>query len=114
MKLKWERLKVPVAFALVSGFTVHLLWYPFYGEHFARLGDQIAIQALRQWHLWNPLFILGLAAGWVILYSVARQDGDRSPIVAAVTSATALLAIVVLEVLLIAAYSYIRYSFFRA
>jgi hypothetical protein len=114
MKLTWERLKLPVAFALVSGFTLHLLWYPMYGEHFARLGDQIAIQAIRRWHLWNPLFIIGLAVGWAILYSIMRRDGDRSRIIATMTSATVLLAIIALELLLIATYGYIRYSFFRA
>jgi hypothetical protein len=114
MTIPWERLKLPIALALVTCFTVHLLWYPLYGEHFARLGDQNAVRAIRQWHLWNPIFILGLAAGWAILFSIMRRQGDRSRIIASVTSATVLLAIIVLELLLLAAYGYIRYWLFHA
>ena len=94
MKLIVERLKLPVAFALVSSFN------------------------FRQWYFWNPFFILVLAAGWAILYSIMRRDGDRSPIIAFVASATAVLAILVLELLFLvfvtAAYGYIRHSLSRA
>jgi hypothetical protein len=38
----WKRLKLPIAFALITSFTVQLLWYPMDGEHLARLGDQNA------------------------------------------------------------------------
>ena len=114
MKIPSERLKLSIALALITSFTVHLLWYPFYGEHLARNGDQKAVQAIRQWHFWNPFFILGLAAGWAVLSSILRQSGDRSRIIAFVASATWLLAIIVVELLLMAAYAYIRYSLFRA
>jgi predicted lysophospholipase L1 biosynthesis ABC-type transport system permease subunit len=113
MMITWERLKLPVALALVTSFIVHLLWYPIYGEHFARLGDQNAIRTIRQWHRWNPLFVLGLAAGWAIMFSIMRRHDDRSRIIAFVTSGTALLAIIVLELLLMAAYANIRYSLHR-
>jgi len=107
-------LKLPVGLVLVTIFTLHLLWYPMYGEHFARLGDQRAADGVRQWHFWNPVFIVGLVVGWAILYTVLRREGDRTRIIAAVTSATVALAIIVLELLLIAGYGYIRYSLFHA
>jgi hypothetical protein len=113
MRIPSERLKLSIALALITSFTVHLLWYPFYGEHLARNGDQKALHAIRQWHFWNPFFILGLATGWALLFRIMRQSGDRSRVIASVASATWLLAIIVLELLLMAAYAYIRYSLFR-
>ncbi len=113
MRIPSERLKLSIALVLITSFTVHLLWYPFYAEHWARNGDQKAVQAIRQWHFWNPFFILGLVAAWATLYRIMLRGGDRSPILATVTSATVLLACIVLELLLIAAYAYIRYSLFR-
>ena len=109
-----DRLKLPLALALVTIFTVHLLWYPFEGRHLARLGEQQAAHALHTWHQWNPLFLVSLIGGWAFLYTVMRRDGNRSPIIAAVISATAVLAIIVLELLLMFLYGYVRYSLLHA
>jgi hypothetical protein len=114
MTITWDRLKLPTAFALVTIYTVHLLWYPIYGDYLARFGDQQAAHAIPQWHCWNPVFVVGLAGGWAVLYTVLRRDSDRSRIMALVTSATVVLAIIALELLLIAGCAYIRYSFSRA
>lgn len=108
------RLELLIALALVTIFTVHLLWYPTYGEHFARLGDQHAAKTIRQWHLWNPVFVVGLVTGWGILYSILRRSGDRTRIIAVVASASVVLAIIVFELLLIVAYGFLRYSLFHA
>ena len=81
MRIPSERLKLSIALALITSFTVPLLWYPFSSEHLARNGDQKALQAIRQWHFWNPFFILGLAIGWAVLFSIMRQSGDRSRII---------------------------------
>jgi len=114
MTITLDRLKLPLAFALVTIFTAHLLWYPFYGEHFARLGDQHAAHALERWHRWNPVFIASLIAGWAVLYMALRRSDDRPPIIAGVASAAGVLAIIVLEILLMFLCGYVRYWLFDA
>jgi len=110
--ITWERVKLPIFLTLVTCFTLHLLWYPLYAEYFARRGDLRAIQAIHQWHLWHPIFLLGLVAGWAILYDIERKRDDQSRIMAAVISATAVLGIIVVELLLIVGYGYV-YSLVR-
>lgn len=114
MKAAWERFKVPTALALITSFTVHLLWYPIYGGNLAAFGDQHSAQLIRRWYLWNPVFIVLLVSGGAILYGVMRESDERSPLLASVASATVVLAVVVLELILIAAYGYLRYALFRA
>lgn len=113
MRITNQRIEGLIALVLVTGFTVHFLWYPFYGDHFARLGDQNAVRAMRHWREWNSFFLAGIAAAWVLLYRVVRRRGDLGRIIAFVKSATLLLGIVLVELLIIATYAYIRYTLLR-
>lgn len=103
----WRRCRLPLAVVLISAFTFHLVAYPFYGEHFARLGDQSATHALQQWHRWRPFAIGGLLGAVMIIYSTRRENDDRSPVLLAVMTATFVLAVFLLELLLLALTAYV-------
>ena len=112
-KIGWRRCRLPLAVVLISAFTFHLIEYPFYGEHFARLGDQRAIHALQQWHRWRPFVIVGLIGAAMILFSARQENDDRSPVLLAVMSATSVLAVFIVELLLIALAAFVWYKVHR-
>lgn len=109
-EVAWKRFRVPSAISLISAYTVHLLWYPFYGEHFARLGDQHAAHLLRQWYTWNRVFVALLILGPATLYSLLREDEEHSRLMPSVFSATVALGIVLSEVALFFLCVYLWYA----
>ena len=97
MTITLNQLRLPIAIALVTVFTAHLLRYPIYGDYLSRFGDQGAIHALKVWHLWQPVCLIALCAGWVIMTSVVRRNYDGGSLIISGVGAAILVSVGVLS-----------------
>ncbi len=102
------------ALGLISAFSYHLMSYPMFADHFARLGDTPAVLQLDKWHRWHPVFILALLASGAIFYRMRREiDEPPSFVLALLYSAMFVFFVFVIEFLLVVAFGYLRSKLHR-